>query len=48
MEEGLRAVEICFSVSVFVMAMSILFIMQTGFESVYESVLEVINGGYIW
>lgn len=48
MEESLKAMYMGFSVLVFVIAMSVLMIMQQGFNDTYEKLVEVINGGYIW
>ena len=48
MEESFNAMYMGFSAIVFVLAMTMLFAMQFGFDGLYASLMEVVDGGYIW
>ena len=48
MEESFKAMYMGFSTIVFVLAMTMLFAMQHSFDGLYSSLMEVVDGGYIW
>lgn len=48
MEESFKAMYMGFSVLVFVMGLTMLFLLQHSFDLLYKSLVEVVNGGYIW